>query len=404
MNFCINHQNIEESEKSFYHLDDFTSIPILDEEKDNQISLEKILSDDFCCNKNFKSKESLISIQLKNIFKVKNNFSNIFFQNKTKTFGQLFNENFIYPSTIKETKTFLIKKYYFNGIPIIFKISNTGHKFLKDESIHESIVGLYGTNILRELGIPNFVYIYAFFENNSNNPKSYILYEYISGLTYHEFIKDCSLEEFLCTFAQIILALKKSYILLDFTHYDLHTANIIVKNTNITSIKYNNVICKTCNKIPVIIDYGTSHIKLNGTHCGNLNSYMIRYQVFQDRSFPMHDVYKLLFYCVFNILHYNSKIKKQIIPLLSFFTKIEATKIDYDELFDELNLQEKIYYPIPYSKETANIEQNEWDEFKDKYNLPNNYNPVHCNINLSLDDFIEFFFDFCNSVNIYPLE
>lgn len=257
----------------------------------------------------------------------------------------------------------IVDKYEICGQFVVIKKIQTSLNLIN----HEAVVGLYGINKVIDEGILNFCYTYGIKENN-------IFYEYIDGKIYRNFLKICNLEQFLSTFFQIVLALKEANDLVDFTHYDLHTDNIIVKYTELEFIKYKYNNCKTSHLLPVIIDYELSHIKYNNLHYGNLTTGIIPYQIFRDRSYLIYDIYKLLIKALHIIYKYNKQIKlSQVIPILSFFTKSEDSPTD--KYIIEIQLQHKDLYTIPYCKNTAQISDNEWESFISKYSLPKNYNP-----------------------------
>jgi len=69
--------------------------------------------------------------------------------------------------------------------------------------------------------------------------------------------------EFKAIILQILLALYDAYQAFQFTHYDLHLDNIIINRTefNHPVIFRNQLLLLYSNLLPVIIDYGSSHIK-----------------------------------------------------------------------------------------------------------------------------------------------
>lgn len=225
-------------------------------------------------------------------------------------------------------------------------------KDTNDDLIHEAIVGLYGTNLLREI-IPNFSYVYAFFTcsapilDSSENAltwctsdkilSTYIIYENITpSVTFLHIIKNESLDIIFNCFMQIICALFIAYDKLDFTHYDMHAKNILVRMLQKeVIIKYplptGDVYIKT-DRIPIFIDYGMSHIKIGSDHFGMTPpDKFIEYGIHQDKSFPLHDVYKI----IGNMYHMTNNTNKiPIYDLLKYFR--EGTidmQYDYNRFF-----------------------------------------------------------------------
>ena len=111
----------------------------------------------------------------------------------------------------------------------------------------------------------------------------YLYLEKIEGVTLRAYLRYnyCLLSRFKSIMSHIIRSYKVAYDTLDFTHYDFHDNNVII-NTN---------------GLPVIIDFGTSHIKLPEGHLGNSLKSDGRYP---DRSNWIHDFFKLLGFCALN--------------------------------------------------------------------------------------------------------
>jgi len=185
---------------------------------------------------------------------------------------------------------------------------------------HELAVGIYGTNSLREF-VPNFSYLYGGFVNsapsidirnhfswNNSNDKQdkqfqYIVYENINeSITFYEYIETCSLDQFFNNYLQIILALNIANKKIDFTHYDLHGNNVLIRNLNSTkNIQYSVFDEKFYLKVDTvatIIDYGSSFFRYKGIGYGSpVSVLMNKYFIFDYRSNPYHDVYNLLRSC-----------------------------------------------------------------------------------------------------------
>ena len=285
-----------------------------------------------------------------------------------------------------------------------------------DDAINEACIGFYGTNILRKLGNPNFAFILAYFKTNINisynfnyigenvtnkvttKPCYHVVYENIPGDTYNKFLENCTVKDFAFSFIQIMIALKHANSICKFTHYDLHTGNIIQKkiSDNPFYIKYiidgKNVYCKSLGCIYTFIDYGMSYVNVNNIDIGNISTGLRKYQIFGDRTFPLHDAYKLLISSADIIWGRGDALfqVRNIIELQSYFTGYNSTiKQEYLASFDEISIQKKYYYSLPYYKNTANISDIEWDFYKCKYNLPESYD-TNTDKKMSLDDFINF--------------
>jgi serine/threonine protein kinase len=148
-----------------------------------------------------------------------------------------------------------------------------------NEYLNEAFVGLFALNKLRNMDIPNFALIYNINFNNicvksnyfgSENKCSYILYEYIEGPLIDKFINKNTSEDNISIINQVIYSLYEAYIICDFTHYDLHHHNILIRqlDENIDIVYPNSDIIINTNIVAVIIDYGLSHVKVNGIDYG----------------------------------------------------------------------------------------------------------------------------------------
>lgn len=184
-----------------------------------------------------------------------------------------------------------------------------------DDLLHEYFIGTFGTNSLRS-SIPNFAYILGIFRcsppyiaedealtycqnDDPNNQVYYVLYENVTdSVTLQKFIEDgCTWEDYLSILIQVTLALDLAYVNIDFTHYDLHDGNILVKRLPqpiyvpypIDDIGTRGYLYTQY--IATIIDYGFSHIKYNDKHFGAAD---LSVGIYPDRSYPLADIFKLL--------------------------------------------------------------------------------------------------------------
>ena len=225
-----------------------------------------------------------------------------------------------------------------------------------DSLLHELIVGLYGTNKLREY-IPNFAYIFGGFKCSpplidpktkkvvtwclhNDNPVNYVIYENIApSISMAKYLETCSGVQFVNTYLQILYALRLALKLIDYTHYDLHYENVLMriisdKDFQIPYETENGIEYITTRVIPTIIDYGFSHIRTNdlidnddniiikGHHYGK--NRFIPFSVFSYRSWIMHDLYKLLMFSILAALRSkNNSVYTEAYKIFRFFNKLE---------------------------------------------------------------------------------
>jgi hypothetical protein len=201
-----------------------------------------------------------------------------------------------------------------NKNAVYYKGVFAGHK--TDANIHEFFVG-YFLNQLRYI-IPNFMYVYALFtcENPINNEvcpvivgnanlRDYTLLENITGQSYNAFIHTGSMKDIIAVYIQVILAVGYAYEYMDFSHYDLHTGNIMVQTLpEERVIKYvlkrmdgtDAIYFVRTQYLAKIIDYGTSHIavKINNVEQRSFGNYDIAINNIEaTKSNPYHDLFKL---------------------------------------------------------------------------------------------------------------
>ncbi|HKZ42560.1 MAG TPA: hypothetical protein VJ044_16475, partial [Candidatus Hodarchaeales archaeon] len=205
---------------------------------------------------------------------------------------------------------------------------------LRLNQIHEYFIGAFGTNKLRDR-IPNFSFVLGFFQcsppyidekayltgpggpgaggkkdrqsltycqnDSPENEVNYLLYENVANATtLHDFIMEgATFEDYLNILVQVTLALDLAYQEFDFTHYDLHHENVLVRTLDqdiyipyVVRADGTQAYLKT-RYVATIIDFGRCHIKYEGQHYGYD---LVQYGLFPDRSYPMYDLYKLLMF------------------------------------------------------------------------------------------------------------
>lgn len=206
---------------------------------------------------------------------------------------------------------------------------------------HELFVGLLGTNKLREV-IPNFAYIYGGFNCStpfvstnkevitwcdSSQGVQYIVYENIApSISFRQSLKTASVTDIASNFMQTILALLVAEQTIGFTHYDLHTENILLRDIgdpNSFYIPYTiaigsdgtQTVFVRAKRVVTMIDYGFAHIVVDGKSYGNpINATVYK------RTHPLSDAFKLLMFIyrdLMDLKRYNEL--NQLESLLNFF-------------------------------------------------------------------------------------
>lgn len=257
----------------------------------------------------------------------------------------------------------------FNKIKNMF-IEKVSRDSNNDNLLHELIVGLYGTNKTRNY-IPNFAYVYGGFKCappvidtitkkvtswclDNENAVNYVLYENIApAISMKEYIESCSPAEFLNIYMQVLYSLKLAHKLFDFTHYDLHTENVLIRaykihNQNrLFQIQYeteNGMEYITTNKIATIIDFGYNHIQHDGQHFGQYG--LIPYFTYPDRSWIIHDAYKFLLFCMADSYNVNRGVFNEAVKIFSYFNSVENPVAAIEQQID-------LSFSFPLIEQTA---------------------------------------------------
>lgn len=252
---------------------------------------------------------------------------------------------------------------------------------MSNNLIHEYFIGVYGTNILRKY-LPNFAYVLGGFKcsppvsnpsnlegssgtgdiitwcNNRNININYILYENLEpAIPFRKYLNSCSSTEFLNKYLQVLYALHKANVLIDFTHYDLHHENVVLRKleSHTIDIQYdteNGIEYLKTNSVATIIDFSYSHIaidlkqsndELTKRHFGV--SSKLAYGIFPGRKFPLHDAYKLLLFSMNEMLASgNLQCFQTAAKILQFFDSSEPAE-------NIISKQRSTYYYLPYTPE-----------------------------------------------------
>jgi uncharacterized membrane protein YheB (UPF0754 family) len=249
--------------------------------------------------------------------------------------------------------------------------------------IHDVFIGRY-LNLIREY-TPSFAYIFGYFECSSpflsqgrptvwctskGNPTVYGVYENIfPSLQMYDWCASCKDSDFITTYYGILEALDIAYEAYDFTHYDLHTDNVLMQK--IGSLSEFDLPIRQENKdegelyirlfmLPRIIDYGTSHIRESGNSYGYyLNR---KYITAPDKSLPMFDALKLLLNCMVSMINFGNKAAYDVASkVLKFFTNEEPSSF--------IQAMSSINYSLPYDDSYSSIRVSEVQKYIRK-NLP----------------------------------
>lgn len=199
--------------------------------------------------------------------------------------------------TIFKSKTTKVTLYQIGAEYVVGK--RTIDSMKKVEFIHEAFIGKKVVNNLLKF-CPNFVYTLqyrdepyitylpheiAFGQKTYGSKEVTVLQEFIKGPTLQVFLKTCTLKSYLEIIFSLLCALIIAQTNYGFVHHDLKPWNIMV---NILPepivIEYylrygqdhQEVVYKIKTKyIPIIIDYGKSHVIYNNVHYGIIDPYNV---------------------------------------------------------------------------------------------------------------------------------
>ena len=211
-----------------------------------------------------------------------------------------------------------VRSYTMANFPLAIK-QTVDHSKIK-ESIHETFVGLYCINNIIKF-IPNFTYIFGLY---TDNDCVNVITEKISGMTLDKYIDspDFTIKNYLFILLQLMLALQVAQNNYCLTHYDLYPWNIVIQQLNTPTtfdykISYNKVIRVTTNIIPVIIDYGKSHVIYSNKHYGLINMY---------KTSTIQDVISILVTTIHLIMTKYRLPKHEFFDILTLSNFISNTK------------------------------------------------------------------------------
>ena len=153
---------------------------------------------------------------------------------------------------------------------------------------HEYFVNIRCTNKLRSF-VPNFIYSYCIvkctlpiidthhnvssFMTRNVEKMNYLVLEDVKGESLTLKLNNCTYDEFMNYYMQILCALDVASYRFDFTHYDLTPDNIIIRE-----LKYEDFYISydfgylACNRLASIFNFEKSHIAYGGANYGYFSS------------------------------------------------------------------------------------------------------------------------------------
>jgi hypothetical protein len=194
------------------------------------------------------------------------------------------------PKVIMRNKLSIVNFNKIAGFPIVIKNTQDPIKIM--ENIHEVYIGINSINNLHTY-IPNFAYIFALHEDKGTYS---VITEYIKGITLSEYIKSTTFkfDDFLLIVIQLCYSLHMAQQHCGLIHYDLTPWNIMIQQINHIHktdylIKQDYIARVNTSIIPIVIDYGKSHVIHKNNHHGFINMF---------HSSTVQDILTLLVTCI----------------------------------------------------------------------------------------------------------
>ena len=247
---------------------------------------------------------------------------------------------------------------------------------------HEIFVGMFGLNPLRKQGIPNFAYVYGGFESSpaiiqpdskkilawgsNETSNEQILYSIFENTNHKETLNEsCKYDTYeiiLSHFLQVVLALRTAYEYCQFTHYNLHTKNVLLRRQSNCpldieyTLKDNKKIWIRSPRgiISTIQEYSTSYINVNvdgetkGFGYNNYEDVPFDYVgIYNDKPFVIGDVYKLVMHILGTTSLENKTAYNHLKPLFSFFSQ--------ENIEEAIKQQKDTYLHLPYYERSKHL-------------------------------------------------
>ena len=257
-------------------------------------------------------------------------------------------------SNTKKVAKQVLEKAKFNIVKKIVKKNDPESESLRNEYF----VGIYGLNYLR-LDCANFGFYYYLVDEKD---RISVYQEYISGISFSKFMKKMSKqivsyspavgETFLSCFLQNILALEYAQSTLQFTHFDLHLENIMLRNNETrqnVEIPYFDkyVVFDKPKFISTIIDFGFSTIRKSETEIfSNFNTGFPEYGYYPF-FLSGTDNFRVLSTFYINTLYRNNQFEGKI-NVFSRFVLEKFYNINVTELISNLKLFSSNYANITF--------------------------------------------------------
>lgn len=238
--------------------------------------------------------------------------------------------------TIFENSSVKVEKHNIFDYNVITKTAINDKK--KQENTHEAFIGLHSINNIIQK-IPNFSFVFGYDDNT-------LITEYINGESLFDYIKSkrFNLNDFIFILLQLCLAIKVAQNECYFVHYDLTSWNIVLqKQKHEIDVEYEidgYVYSVRTNIVPVIIDYGKSHVIYKNEHYGFVKMYNFS---------SCQDILTLLLTSLYQILIEQDISKSDFTTVLKVSNFITNTKYRRQRFFNSKDLKSFLRSSKKYS-------------------------------------------------------
>lgn len=231
-------------------------------------------------------------------------------------------------------------------------VKNTFDSQKVREYIHETYIGTKSINELCKY-IPNFAYVFGMYRKGDTFN---VITERIYGNTLFEYINSTSFnfQEFLFILIQICLAIQVAQNRCGLVHYDLTPWNIILQRLGTPVefdyiLSHNNIVRIRTSIIPIIINYGKSHVIHKEEHHGLIRMFNVCTiqdivtilvksidQIINKQHLPQKDYQNLLHLANFlSGTTYRKDTFKNARDLREFFSKLRNySALLYDDKYE----------------------------------------------------------------------
>jgi hypothetical protein len=217
---------------------------------------------------------------------------------------------------IHSSKDTSIQLVYVDQLPLSVKKTSR-----KNELVNEMFVGLRLNKLLYH--IPNFKYTFHMDTKSVNH----LISEHIQGITLKEYIQNgCKLSDMINILIMLTMTLCVAQEKAGFVHYDLNAWNIVISHLQSKrnyQYQFGQYLFEIeTDVVPIIIDYGKSHIIHNEMHYGTIEPFKMS---------KIQDCFCMVVSCLSEYLHSvktvkNDSVNKTMFYLSNFFSGSEFQK------------------------------------------------------------------------------